>query len=1347
MGLSGDAFNNDKVGQDLSYLELKAYLEEKVFEKAKLHQFLQKPTFLEPDASDDFELLRKASGEVGVGTLFSYEKRGDGQQLDGHWESFFKKKRIANWDLENPLAIQQANALLLRMERLWYEGKTSTDLFGKYSDKLENLLNSDSGIEPVCHSLHDQMAVELRQNGLEDLSFPLLDRELLLPLPPVASDASEEEQKKASDLVRVRKKTVKQWGEANSDWRAAMSVWQALLSDSVAGKDAGYHAMIGQGLKLLSGPSQCSPDSQSGIPIEYNEIAYLRRVNDELKWNPGESFEKLVNRSLKTRDASNRFVATLPPVLVRQFEEEFEKLENRRRQLEDRLFAHHRFDEALGEMRILLSDYKKLQANADQFGARFKAAQATLVNSGHEFRFLVEGYASGFGDFGDRESDWINQFESAAKRLRDKNIDSFQKDVTVEIGQGFDELFESFNKVSMEVADTNLKGRRLLFWPSLSPAIRKQIREGLAGFVSPGDSDHVATSGLTSAELDLLGKRFSTEQASELNLAQNEEAGLLRGARRSVQEPLYRKGAPTELENGLARLLSRFRARKSDLEFERIASDLWGSNATNSDFQTRRPFVYSATERHRNETNARLDELENQSDDHRLDHIRGVWENECIANWEKRLPQLKEFCDGFEMWRWQESRNENDDQQCSNSSEQFFKSFNREFGSHASMAVSANNSTRFEIPENIVDSGGEQIGIYLRGHSQPVNVRLVPRAAPDKVATRLQFTEGIKGTRLEIDRAPDVELEKPLGEVSLLLDCSLSMKPRFTKVQKYVKSFLTSASAREDVRVSIYAFGASQWTDGQEFQQKDPTTLSPFERVKKQHDVWRYPARGPELLKPAKERGFLTALAKLEPYGETPILSALELAVEEKKTEPHLLVLLTDGFEFTKAPGAKFHEPLEPRQLERVRQKLNDGSRSLIIFNMFKVGEGSFQKAFNSTVPENEIKTRIAQIGSLSPVKPWADGDASLGLLGEFLRGVLPKYKLSRSPEFTDVRSWDVEDVGTGIQQSIQLGPEDRPKQPWQLSLGFRPPDQSIAAFAKAPVEWSTTCKNFGNEVLEFRYNPVGRNFSLFTEWKSKISDRTLSLASGKLGVRNKSKKDRPRLQLASLNSTQMTPAPALIWLKLQDQEGRSILVQDFFLPGQTLSNVHEVLFPEIEKVLQNRTLVPRDSKLDMTVHWMDRIRRGSAWTRIDLSQIDLNGRIGSKKEPVREKRALDFGDLLAGDEFKGYKFSVLRESLGSKKFSIKINVKSPDGKPLDVWLIQLLDKDGNEPHRTCRRETFRSYRVTESIGGRKQVEEITHEFVVNREDFETGATLGIAHIDEIKDLPSVEFKGSFEAE
>lgn len=1404
IGLSGDIFNwvskqyNGR--HDVGYNDLKEYLRTYVIKDAKLHGLSQTPVFLEPKIAENFTLLRYVNvSEAGSGSIFNYPQRKNGNQLDALWEDFATAKRQYNWEIENPLAVQQANVLLLQMERLWYEGKTESLLFAGLKGKLEHRLRSRLTIEPVVHSLRDAEAAELRSSiDIEQVTLPDLPKEWLVPI-EVSADATEEERKTAEGKSDERKKEIARWSDSHTDWKPALKLWQILLEEPV--QNGKYRLMIGQGLDLLTKPSQRSPSVSSLAKIEFNELAYLERIHKDLVWKEKEQeleqFEEIVKLSLNVRDESNRFVSELLPVLVQEFEDDFAELESKRRRLEDRLFAHDGIGDLSSKFRDLLSDYQNLTTNKNQFKNRFQKAQASLVNSSHELRHLIETTASGSDE---RNAEWIEKFDVSVQSLAKQEFGRFKDAQSLTSlplqDESLQTLAESTDsaeslKASLDVFDGNLVGRRLLFWPALDLDKRKAVREGLADNKIERDnakldaisSELAAGDGLSELELTSLTKMMDSKHDNDIDWIDAQESKLLRLASSSSRLPFYNK-LESKLQQDLLKFINQFHSKKSDLEFHRVASDLWGTGIGGDSSQGEQAFVEVALTRHLSGITEALNDLCKSTADQRLHSLReetaSVWQKTIQSNWQPRKEEVKEFSKGFGFWKWDGSDVNSSIEVCYSEPmlEPFKAEFNRstEFDRNVGMILSVQSQTDdrplvgssevkmsetrawFEVPEDNA-AAGKDLSVYLRGHRYLVEDQRQQRPAPKTVPTTFVYDKGIKGTRLIIDRAPDSEIENPLGEVSILLDCSGSMDgSRIAKVKDYVKSFLDSAAKRKDIKVSLYAFGASYFTNksgGEEgFKIKpDTSNLSRYERINELDDVWRYPRSDAELLDAASVDGFLAAVDDLQAYGETPIVAALDLALKEKRDLPQLTVLLTDGCEFTKKPGDRMHLPFDSgdSRLMKVQQKLESGSSTLVIFNMASPDDK--KEAIASGI--RDYDRRVGLINRLSEHMKSSGGN-KLSLLEEFLKGVLPKPGVTRNPVFE--AGYDIvrDENGIGLRQEIQLGPNDRPDRPWELKLRFEPPEKSIRAFKKEPVDWKTNCRNFGNEVLQFRYDPFADTFYLATDWnQSQEEDKELTLTSGqRLGVRNESKDDKPRISLASLDGRQLTPAPALTWLELNESEDRSLLVQDFSLlrQGPGRSNVHTILFPEIQKVLEDRTLVGRNAKLSMKLFWLERLQK-DAWTLVDVSRIDDEGasiQIGGTSLKVQETKPVRIDDSLTRDEFREFDFEISRRNLPSKKFSITLAISSPSGQPLDRWLVQLLDREGNEPHRTCRRKINRTYGLRESAKGANKLLKLTHEFILDSEAFKEGAVLGIANLDEIKkaykDLPTVEFPDAFNA-
>ena len=407
-GLTGDVCSEissnrkNRKEVDVSYSDLKQYVGKRVASDASNHYLIQTPVFLEPkDESEKFMLLRLSSKSFAAapGKLFGYRKRDKLSELDTLWDRFQKVRHEYEWDMENPLAVQQVNMLLLQMERLWYEGKGNTDLFAALEGRVNSVLNAHYTLKPVQHSLSDALADAQRMNVnfLEPQKIPaswLEESEDYKSLPEGEERSVLE---KESD---ARAKAIRKWRLKYPDWRGGYLVWQSL----VAPDKPINRQMIQQGLDLLT-PEQTVANklAQSGQQVVFEEILFLQRLANELVWPDKQSdahtkFERSVRFALEARGKSNQFTAALSPVLTDQFAANFEALESERRQFEDRLFAHAGLGTGNNQFSKLYEGldkkYDQLLRSSKAFAQRFAAAQSKLINSAHDFRYRLESLAS-----------------------------------------------------------------------------------------------------------------------------------------------------------------------------------------------------------------------------------------------------------------------------------------------------------------------------------------------------------------------------------------------------------------------------------------------------------------------------------------------------------------------------------------------------------------------------------------------------------------------------------------------------------------------------------------------------------------------------------------------------------------------------------------------------------------------------------------------------------------------------------------------------------------------------------------------------------------------------------------
>ena len=673
-GLTGDVCSEisserkNKKDVDVSYSDLKQYVRKRVASDASNHYLIQTPVFLEPnDKSDKFMLLRLSSKSIAAapGKLFGYRKRDKLSELDTLWDRFQKVRHEYEWDMENPLAVQQVNMLLLQMERLWYEGKGNTELFAALEGRVNSVLDAHYTLKPVQHSLSDALAdaQRMKVNLLELQNFPPDWLEKLKNYESLPEGEERSALEKESD---ARAKAIRKWQIKYPDWRGGYLVWQSL----VAPDKPINRQMIQQGLDLLT-PEQTVANklAQSGQQVVFEEILFLQRLADELVWPDKESdahkkFERLVRFALEARGKSNQFTAALPPVMTDQFAAKFEVLESERRQFEDRLFAHDGlFGTASNRLSMqydrLAEKYERLLESSNIFAQRFAAAQSKLINSAHDFRYRLESLASAGNESSD--TSWIKKYFDKIRDLSQTKIGTFsQSDPAAELSKletADQAVFSGMSKkrakspeqdlvafananLNLGVADGNLLGRRLVFWPDLALQDRQRLHDELSTKLSkyvtldedeqnnlasdPEAAPSVLQDGLMEAVVKAVNQLPSMQpMIDQVDVpSSSEEQFLLRVAVNSSRLTPYQNFAATK--QSLAELVNGFHARKSDLDFRRTAYDLCGTKTAGN-----HSFVHQSLKMHQQLIEDRLDELVNREATQELSSIRGriatVW--------------------------------------------------------------------------------------------------------------------------------------------------------------------------------------------------------------------------------------------------------------------------------------------------------------------------------------------------------------------------------------------------------------------------------------------------------------------------------------------------------------------------------------------------------------------------------------------------------------------------------------------------------------------------------------------------------------------------------------------------
>ena len=529
-------------GNDVTYADLKRYLDRSVSSDASIHKLAQTIQFLEPDSTSndryDFPVLRFSSPAQltpGLGQLFDYPSRAPNNAIDRRWAEIESVSASRKWTLENPLLLQRATMLALQLEKIWYAGHGDTNLSGNLNRELAAILASPAALPPVFNSLRDA------QQAIPSSEVQPLRREWLTtiedsPVEPAAEGSSSPPTLSPKDQRKKRTEEISRWKAQLPVWNTSFSVWESFLGSQ------GSRQEFAAALALLDDSSVTADYSEqagqlAGLSrVMWNEIAWLRRIADELVWPDGGDdlarFQELVHLSIRVRDASNQFAAELTPALTWRFTEAFAEIENDRRLLEDRLFANEEPRELKSQLEDLLDRYLSLDRRHETMLAGFQLLQRQLIVAPHDLRYASESlpvqlqFAAGgrsqspgspletFSAWLDGDADgfttWWNRLGGQmVGALPDRSSDDTANPMAefsmirqggyvggVSDGSGDLSLasnpyvdYQRFtrevleqgagNIQSMGVADRNLLSRRLLAWPGIDLEVRKEIRDGV----------------------------------------------------------------------------------------------------------------------------------------------------------------------------------------------------------------------------------------------------------------------------------------------------------------------------------------------------------------------------------------------------------------------------------------------------------------------------------------------------------------------------------------------------------------------------------------------------------------------------------------------------------------------------------------------------------------------------------------------------------------------------------------------------------------------------------------------------------------------------------------------------
>ncbi len=1064
-GIDGDAVTMARSGTNIYYSDFKKYLKFSVESDSNIHKLAQTPTFLEPAKVEDFPLLRKVYlSQVDENNgLFDFENRSKehSDDIERLWERFDEIKINDHWTTENPLLVQRCTMMLLQMERLWFRAKSGTELFDKLSRQLDRTLKRQISIKPVKHTLYDALAAQPNARTSPFNSAWLSAVSVNTDTEEQTDSENETEQPSATPAVSPEKQqlAIKQWQSANPDWKGAFAVWETLRDQENIQRSQIATALqhLTEGQRFVQRPENASQINDLSR-IQWNEIVYLEKLSGELVWPDNENempaFSDLVHLSMVARDESNKLASAIAPTLTSKFQKQFEKLDNGRRLLEDRLFSNDRknlntdFKDAANAFRQLSTKHNALLAN-------FRSMQSQLIQTPHDFRYSLESLAvqsqSG-NDIGAREKrinefrKWIepeNGFSQLWKELsqhsigtkteRDKddaadeiqrlsgrlttfsetktggflrpaNTDSVDIDVKDLASNPYldaDTLMD--NDPSMSAADGNLLARRLLLWPGINLDIRKKIHNGLltksvdeTGEIEDKNlefSNAAISEKVTNLMQSDAMRMMSASDVEKIELDPEDENCVTRIAAESHR---FVFDENDENSNNLGKAINYFRSRKSDFDFNRVAADLWGNQTSSNE-----SFVQSSLKNHDAIVNYRVQNVPFRRDDTR-DRIEAVWQSGPAKQWPLRIASVNEFCDGFsgEKWDWNPRS-----QKATNTNLTPLIKLERNAGNEMRFALAPKQRVlskvrngKFDLSNEWLDHEtipGTSLNVYLRGHQTVFGISSAPVEQKSKFLEVTQDSDNARGAELLVKKETKGSVA---GHITIVIDCSLSMRTggRMEDAKRNIIDFIKLLQERQDISISLVAIGAAEiWKSNDAgWEVRKRSELASW-NPSPEADVWFFQKNGIVVNEQTAEL-FVTAINELKAWGETPILDGLTQTLKTLPGQtdiPKLVVLLTDGFEFgnkNKKNGERFAS-FDPKNLYSDLSLEFQSETELVVFSFLKKGiDEAFRDMIQKGVDSGEIRNRIERIKLLATINRRASETS----LKKFFTALLPQPRV-----------------------------------------------------------------------------------------------------------------------------------------------------------------------------------------------------------------------------------------------------------------------------------------------------------------------------------------------------------------
>ena len=1370
LGILGDA--DEDQNNHLTYLEFRDYVKEKVTNDASLLMFRQSPVFLEPKTVGDFNISRLRNSPLAeLAKIFDYRKRESNDELDTLWGRYERKRDVYKWKLENPLHLQQSQMLLVQMERLWYAGLANTELYHLHLRRINSILDSKNSIPPVIHTLREkeQASFETEQEQASSTAgaFQLgwLD-------PPETSNTETE----SGEQADTENPEFKRWKSSNPDWRRSLGVWDALVTmdPNNYSSPAEFNALVGHiceflaldsaetfsDLRHVSSIVPSNGDPKDLPPLPWNELVYLHRLKHEMYWPAKDQINELVLQSIKARDTSNRIAAELSPTLVEFCSEDFQKLEEHRRKLEDHLFSC--FDENLLE---LLSDFRSLNEELADYRNEVNELRERIERLNHEIalspfylRYCAESAAtegkladstifvkqwakmgpSGFNKVEGREkwSDSLDEEAQSFEELKKDFLVSTTEDYSLDPATDF-EAWSKSESHDFRIAEINTRGRRLITWPDLDLQKRKEIRRGLAEKVKPNDSESAPLRSESQSEADTRFAQYhemspmfrppliagNDTWESKERLEKNQLSLYNDLVHHTHQLLILEQDQNDAAFVEVGTEINFWRSQYSRLVFERIANDLWGTSVKFSvnqkyNIEPYEKYCVAALESHDSIVKQRLKSLT-------FPNFQKPWQDLDL----KELDRNRKFAGNFNKWSLTNGAATNEGLTSGINHPDRLGVRVGETDLSGKLVTNENvRHTREAIVGNQVNIPGQfrVLDMYLRGHYFQVEIDESPGENVNTEVVQLDFSTADSNpykTLLTINQSREIN-----ARIAFIVDCSYSnwKKERngklngkkFDGMKEEIQQFLQEVSHRGDTQVSLYAIGAVKAPARDDRLITGESTGWSFVfdgEHKHDNDVVEY--TGDDLS---------AALKSLKPHGQTPILQGLHHVLGQE--EVNLVVLITDGYEFTTNDDRSKIQGWNQTLYEEIGGRLaQEEGKELVVFKTSsKPYNDQSIKDFN---PPQEvsglrgIRERIRRIDALvekrlrhnpdlgheSPLKPAAPGASDRDpekdqqeALRLFLANLLPNPNCAVTDDSTQPRE-RIKKSGPLEEGPISVSRDVQPES-WSVAINYDNATGASRTFSKEGAEWNSQTRMAGNEELKFTFDPFAPSLRLLTEEPKEEEFESFSLQD--LPVRmvpfngqvNK-RVTNPKYRLWSQQDDKLTPAPELAFVTIKNKgEPKSpvLVIQDFRLPRQQNSNVHVLEFSPNRESLRSALGLNEIADLQLMVHMSYKTNAGF-WHSIDLIQAEV-GSLETDIKSVPQKKP-----------FSNFRFQGKRVD-NDESQTFTISVSSVDGKEdLDQWLIQPIDAVTN---RVVKKGLFAVRRKYEFRGER--LAKINHEFEIH---------------------------------